>query len=248
MPHLSRTTKLVIIALMFCVLPVMGQLRRTAFFPQRIGAAAAGGAAFSDDFNRADSDSLGANWTEADPDIDILNNNAQLVDGSFGGLFAIYTNTACSTVNQYVQINHAGTSESSYDQIPVRYTDASTEFYYFEFGVATIDWYHLTAIGGTATQINASSGTPTETGAGAVFSITITGTGDNTVVRIWTDSALLGTTPVSADNWNGDTTPTATFTDNPANPVDAGSYVGIGGTQNIANDIEFNSFLGGDIP
>jgi hypothetical protein len=213
----------------------------------RIGAAA-GGASFSDDFNRANNDLLGSNWTEDDPDIDILNNNAQLVDGSFGGLFAFYTGTACNTVNQYVQVELAGTSEGDYVQIPIRYSNSTTEFYYLEFSASTVDWYHMSQIGGAATQINASSGTPANVGAGAVYSITITGTGDSTVVRVWTDSGHLGIAPTSADTWNGDNTPDATFTDNPANPVDAGNYVGLGGTQNTANWIEFDDFYGGDIP
>lgn len=211
------------------------------------GSKAASGAAFSDNFNRGNSDSLGANWTEAAADIDILSNNAQLVDGSFGDMFAIYTGTACSTVNQYVQVQLAGTSESAYLQMPLRYTDGSTEFYYIEFAATTAEWYHMTAIGGTPTKLNAVNGSFVGLGAGSVISITITGTGDNTVIRIWDDVAV-GTTPTAAGTWDGDSTPTASFADNPANPVDSGSYVGIGGTQNLANDIEINDFEGGDLP
>lgn len=67
-------------------------------------AAGGGGAAFSDDFNRADSTSLGANWTEQTSDIEIFSNTFRIVSGSFVNTVAIF-NTATTTVNQYAQFS-----------------------------------------------------------------------------------------------------------------------------------------------
>lgn len=204
-----------------------------------ISAGGGGGlAAFSDDFNRADSDSLGANWTEADGDIDIFSNTARLGDGSFGENFAIYTATSCTTVNQYIKLTIV--TENNYPQIPIRYTNSSSPFYYIEFSNSSVDWFHTTQIGGTDTQINSSPGT-VSLYPGVVIGIAISGTGSSTEVKIWIDPGS-GTDPTT---WGA---ADVTFTDNPPSPVDTGGYVGIGGVQSAANSVRYENFYGGDTP
>lgn len=203
-----------------------------------------GGASFSDDFNRADSASLGANWTEAQGDAKILSNAYTSVTGSFGQIVSIYSGAACTTTDQYVRATLAQFPASSQiHSIFLRYTDASTEFYEIQissFG-NTIKWMHWTAIAGTQTEIASQSYTPTY--PVTALGVTISGTGNSTVINVWTDASGL---PTGDGNWNGDTSPNFTFTDNPANPVDAGNYVGIGGL--TSTEFYFDDFAGGDTP
>lgn len=206
-------------------------------------AAGGGLAAFSDNFDRANSTTLGANWTEDDPDLDIFSNTLRIVDGGFAQTYAFHT-TSCSTVNQYGQIEIA--AEGGFPTMAFRYVNSSTEFYFMSFGAITVNWNHAASLAGAQTQINAASGTIAMS-AGTILSVTITGTGNSTVVRVW-DDVPSGTTPTSASSWNGDTTPDATFTDDPGNPVDTGFLIGIGGAQNTGNTERFDDFFGGDIP
>jgi len=198
-------------------------------------------AAFSDDFDRADSDSLGPNWTEADGDADIHSNTLRLSEGGFGENFPIYTGEACTTVNQYVLfvlVNAAG-----YPQIPLRYTNSSSPFYFLEFSGSSVDWYHKSQIGGTSTQVNAVSGSISVTD-GITLGMTVTGTGNSTEVKVWT-SFSGGYSPSDPTTWGA---ATVTFTDNPASPVDTGGYVGLGGVQGSADTLRINNFYGGDVP
>lgn len=196
-------------------------------------------AAFSDDFNRADSDSLGANWTEADGDIDIFSNTARLSEGGFGENYAIYSATSCTTVEQFVRFTM--TAEGGYPSIPLRYTNSSSAFYVIEFSNTTVDWYHKSAIGGTSTQINASSGS-ISISSGSVLAMSISGTGTSTEVKVWINPTS-GTVNLPS-TWGA---ATVTFTDNPASPVDTGGYVGLGGAQGSADTVRYDNFYGGDI-
>lgn len=197
-------------------------------------------ASFSDDFDRADSDSLGANWTEADGDIDIFSNTARLSEGGFGENFAIYSATACTTVNQFVRLTIV--IATGYPQIPLRYTNSSSPFYFLEFSGSSVDWYHKSQIGGTSTQINAAPGSISITD-GTVIGMSVEGTGASTVVKIWINPT--SGSPDDPTSWGA---ATVTFTDNPASPVDTGGYVGIGGVQGSADSLRYNNFYGGDVP
>lgn len=207
------------------------------------GGGGGGAQAFSDDFNRADADSLGANWTEFGPDTDIASNQAS-APNSFGNESkgAAYTGTACSSVNQYVKITIP--TDVSKAGALLRYTDASTECYAVRMDLLNdiFTWDHLTSPAGTASQIGFSS--TLTLGPGDVMGVTITGTGNSTVIRVWINPTGL---PVSASNWDGDTTPDHSFTDDPADAVDTGNYVGIQGVWS-GGVITWDNFFGGDIP
>lgn len=207
--------------------------------------AAAGPTSFSDDFNRADSDSLGANWTEADTDIDIASNTAT-VPLTFDNTrnLAVYTGTACTTVNEYVKVA-ATFSGTCKPELVLRYTNSSTAFYtlYFDTTNNLLYWEHLTQIGGTETTVGGPTALTIATGD--TLAATITGTGAGTEIRLWVNAT--GAAPDSATSWGGDTTPDVSFTDNPASAVDTGPYVGICGLANNVNAV-FDNFSGGDIP
>ena len=226
---------------------ITGNARLTGniFLGQTNPPAGGGGlAAFSDDFNRANSSALGANWSEDDPDLDIFSNTLRIVDGSgsYPPTLAIY-NTATTTVNQYVQFTVA--TSGGYPVIALRYADASSAYYQIEFDATTAYWSHVASVGGTATAI--ANGAFSGIAAGEIVSVTITGTGTGTVIRLW-KGMTSGSLPSAADIWAGDNTPDLSFTTDPASPVNTGNKVGLGGSQATANTEQLDNFYGGDVP
>lgn len=215
-------------------------------------AAAPAKASFSDNFNRADNDDLGANWTEIDTDLDIVSNALSMITGGGAATSAIYTGTATNGVDQYVSVDITWLATNTFPVIILRYTDASSHLYGIECDYyCTCYWKHYATyanIGGGNTI-----GDATDIGGGChtaprKLGVTIAGTGDDTVVRVW--YAPTATTPVSATEWDsGDSTPDVAWTTNPgANAVDTGNYVGLGGSQTTASQTSFDNFFGGDIP
>lgn len=213
--------------------------------------AAAGGQAFSDDFERA---TLGDNWTVAAGTIGINTNQYfNPTAGSYAANFAIYDATALDTVSQYVKVSCPAGSDGWYPQIMLRSSvNGAAHFYAIEIDTSTdgaLVWYEYEGVSGTANQI--TTGTLGATFIGHTVGITITGTGANTDVRLWYDPTGL---PTAADNWNGDTTPTVAWTTvDPTNvggndySVDTGNYVGLGG-QFTSGTVLLDNFFGGDIP
>jgi hypothetical protein len=210
------------------------------------GGGGGGLAAFSDDFNRADADALGANWTEISGDIDISGNAASATTGAYAYVFATY-NSPVTTVNQYAYVIFPG-GVVEYPQILFRYTNSSSPFYHVEINCynSITSFYSRSALAGTSTLIS-EVGTAGSACGGASYGITLTGTGASTVVRIWRNPT--GSTPTSATDWGGDTTPDYTHNTNPgANAVDTGLTIGIGGQQNDPNTVKYDAWGGGDIP
>ncbi len=209
--------------------------------PEEVG----GGASFSDAFTRTDNDSLGANWTEADTDIDIVSNAAKSA-GTFDNSqsFAIYTGTACNTVSQYVKMTWTSTGISR-PSIYLRYT-ASGPYYEVSFNQTDdlVYWIHWTGVGGTRTEIPVTPPSLTM-GTTETVGVTITGTGNSTVVKVWLSPT--GDAPTDASTWGGSAS-NVTFTDDPASAVNTGNNVGIGTGLNNNSDVIIDDFFGGDIP
>jgi len=209
--------------------------------------ASGGGGGFSDDFNRADGDSLGGNWTEIG-DVDIASNAAnspQTFDNNLRG--AAYTATSCGSVNQYVKVtltsNNSGGNVAP--GVLLRYTDASSPCYNVRFAIASdiARWNRLATPTPTGTDAAVDNDQLT-VAPGDVVGITIGGTGASTVVRIWVNPTGL---PSAVDNWDGDTTPSLSLTVDPGTPVDTGNYVGICGLGSLGV-LEWDDFYGGGLP
>lgn len=204
---------------------------------------------FSDNFNRADNDSLGSDWTEVVGDTDIVSNQMSFRTTGWDPI-AVVHNTACSTVNQYMKVTFP--SPAGYPVFILRYTNSSSHYYGIAFETlnsADAIWKHYSStseIGAPATTI--ASGDVGSFTAGDSLGITITGTGNDTVIRLWKNPTA--NTPISASEWDsGDTSPEVTFTTDPGtNAVDSGSYLGIHGAQSTAGTLVFDNFYGGDIP
>lgn len=201
---------------------------------------------FSDDFNRANSCDLGANWEQWGGTACINSNAYRLSTGSFAQVTTMYA-TSANSLTQYVKVTVGVNSQ--YPWLVFRGTSSTDPFYTLQLdgNNATIDWYHYA-------DASAASGTAIGSGGtipGGAFSvgttlcITVDGTGASTVVRIW--RACTGT-PSAADNWNGDTTPDLSLTDDPgASAVDSGMQVGIGGQQGSADTVTLEDFFGGGL-
>jgi len=199
--------------------------------------------AASDDFNRANSDSLGANWTEAAGDQDILTNELDMVSMDFVEQIVIYG--ASSGTNQYVKATWSGTQSSSiFPRFVLRYTNGSTEFYSIEIDAADgAEWSHNTQLAGTGTVIATAAIAVAE---GDVFAATITGTVNSTEVRIWKNPT--GDMPDSATSWGGDSTPDITWLEDPGNPVDSGNFTGLGVFHNEGGGgVTFDNWSTGDL-
>lgn len=203
------------------------------------------GAAFSDDFNRANG-ALGANWSAYAGAADINTNTWRMNTASFGQVCTGYVGTSCNTVNQYAKITFG--ADAQYPSVYFRLTDGSSASYEILFDGNNGDafWYHHATPGASGTQIGATVNLGQALNNDTI-GITITGTGANTDIRMWINPTNL---PTSASNWDGDTTPDGTWltTDPGANAVDTGNQVGIGGQEGAANTVRLENFFGGDIP
>ena len=208
------------------------------FLSGRPPVAAPSGVNFSDNFNRADSTNLGANWTEASGDAEIVSNIMRLMTGGYADNFMIYTGTATSTVDQYVKftIEAAFTADARFPCVVFRYTNTSTPFYVVFFNVNgdNLTWQRYATTAGAATVIETSGTLAIATGD--IFGVTISGTGTATVVRVW--KTPTGDIPTSESDWGGDTTPDISFTVDPASAVNTGNNVGIGGEQQTGTDTQ----------
>jgi hypothetical protein len=205
-----------------------------------------GAAAFSDDFNRADADGLGANWTEAAGDGDIFSNTYRISSGSFANVTSVH-NTSTGSLTQYVKVTIT-TAGAQYPWLVFRYTDGSSPYYTFQLdgNSADVSWYHFaSAAASSGTEISTAVNLGGGAFSGQTLGITITGTGASTVVRLWRGCTGL---PSAADNWNGDTTPSASWSVDPGgSSVNTGMLVGIGGQQSAADTNRLEDFFGGGL-
>lgn len=199
----------------------------------------------SDDFDRPDNVSLGSNWTEAYSDQDILSNRLNLRTGGYVKNLAIFSGSATASTDQYVKAVVYSTASGGYPEMVFRYTNSSSAYYAIEFNVDgdTALWRRYPTAAGSSADISAATAITVTTGD--VFGITVSGTGDSTVVRIWRNPT--GNFPNSATDWGGDSSPDITFTDNPASPVNSGTYAGVGGYQSTVGTISFDNFFTGDV-
>lgn len=208
----------------------------------------ASGVSFSDDFNRADAATLGANWTVlAGNGMSVSNNQAIATeyDSQYDKNAAVY-NTNTATVSQYAKVTINGGEAAGngiYPQILLR-VNGTNECYSIEIkpNENLIELQYYTNAAGSATVIASAS---TAIATNDTFAVTVSGTGNSTVWRVWINPTGL---PTAADNWDGDTTPTATFTDDPAVAADTGLGVGLAVYVQLNVYCKLDDFFGGDIP
>lgn len=229
-----------------CWLALANQAKKQSVgsLEQRVVASGGGGGlgAFSDDFNRANSDSLGSNWTEGGGDGDIASNTYVIGTGGFGVVNSVH-NTSCGSVTQYAMVTLGVNHE--YPWLIFRYTDASSPFYAVQISGSTAlcEWYYFTSAADSSGDL---IGTVDIGGdlTGHTVAMTCSGTGTSTVITIWRQVTGL---PSAAGNWNGDTTPDGTISNDPASPKDTGNFVGIGGQAVTGGTVTLDNFFGGGL-
>jgi hypothetical protein len=234
--------------------------------------AVVGGASFSDDFNRDNSDNLGSNWTvptgagayhilnqQAEPQIDHIDDDA------------IY-NTACFGVDQYAlfQITIFGDiAYYDYEGVIFRYPDPAIEnsitqpcpFYIVNYNHKSQEfiWTRYSYIGGTQGygQRDLNWSTTLTVTNGDYFGITIVGIGINTAVRIWHFTSPPTNKFPSSDGslWDGAGPNVISSTsgqpvfyyDSGIDYVDTGNYIGLTSYYQYGTTPLFDNFYGGDI-
>jgi hypothetical protein len=202
-----------------------------------------------DDFTRANGDP-GANWTEAAGVYEISSNVLVPQTDAFAKNVLIYSGEALTTENQAVKITV--TSNSDYPGIVFRYTDAANAFYiiYFMDNENKVRWDRAASVADAEVNHTIRDEENLTVDSGDTFGVTMVGTGNSTVVRVWKNpTGGVNSITSSGTIWDGDATPDVTLTDDPASPVNSGVYVGLtdlfGGT---APQITYDNFHAGDIP
>ena len=204
--------------------------------------------AISDNFNRTDAGSLGANWSEVvtqGSGFEISSNTVRLTTG-IGNVVAIHQ-TQTKTINQYSKFKILYKETDVVYGWVFRYLNSSSPFYLLELNgnaPGTLIWYSCpdTGMAGSAIATTALAHSINDT-----IGVTIAGTGNDTVVRFWKNPTA--NYPKSATEWDdGDTTPDVAITDNPATAADTGRYLGIDCNQYANNLFAIDDFFGGDAP
>lgn len=213
-----------------------------------------GPAAFSYDFTGSNNDPWNTTiFTEVDGNVNIQGNTGNFVEGGFDSVLAVTTDS-CTTVSQYHKFILSTVPALSFLHAAFRYTDASSPFYTVEIDVnnGNASWYRYASLSdwqsGTSTTIGTAVLSGGALSVSDLIAITLDGTGTSTVIRIWVDPDGAANTPTSPSNWGGDTTPTASITDDPASPVNTGLKLGLGIAQNTANSQRIDNWFGGDTP
>lgn len=207
------------------------------------GGGGGGGGSCSDTFDRADSTSLGADWTEEAGDFAIFSNTLRQVNGSYANNLAIFSGTCGSSTTQFikVQITNDG---GDYPGLVFRFTNAASAYYVvYHDANALWDWNYCPSVGGSCSSIGTcDSGTFAD---GDSYGVTLEGSDTATNIRIWKNPTA--DEPVSKTEWDmGDTTPDATCSQDPPTPVNSGTKTGLAGAAGSANVIRFNDFKSGD--
>lgn len=108
---------------------------------------------FSDDFNRADSSNLGANWVEVSGDWSIVSN--QLSPGSAGGTILLRAATAMATNNNYAQATIAATTAASHGVWCRGNSNLTSGYLWRNDGTS---WDLFSVVGGSFTNIGTFAG------------------------------------------------------------------------------------------
>lgn len=140
---------------------------------------------------------------------------------------------------------------TSYPTFVLRYLDSTHGFYVVTLPyTAELHWeYFENAADTSGTQIGTTRDIKPgqDFVDGDIIGVTITGKGDNTIVRVWLNPT--NPTPAAVDGWDtAEDTAITTWTDNPVVAADDGTKVGFRVIQNAANDNSFDDFYAGDPP
>lgn len=199
---------------------------------------------FDDDFDRGNNSDVGNGWAEdaGSGNWSIQDSLCQLVGGVSS--VCVQSGTPMSGALQYVKVTPAvNDAANCFAGVLLRYTNSSSAHYGIYFSQAAVEWYSATnATTGLFNELVQATGT----WAGETVGVTVKGTGDNTVIRIWFDPTA-DVPEANGETWDS-TVPDISFTTNPVGAVNTGNIVGLGGGGADSGDIiTYNNFFAGTI-
>lgn len=201
----------------------------------------AAGQAYSDDFSAGD---LSA-WIENRAVDWVLDDPSDNVDGIRVAEQMLLYNSATDDVTQYAKIKLVANAKGG---VCLRYVDGVSSYYLVyitstpELVWTRWDWTGANDPDYKETIQNDGGALAGDFGAGDTIAVTVQGTSNQTVVKIWRNPT--NNTPFSKDFWdNGADAADLTFQDNPPTPCNTGTYTGIGAYG--ANT--FDDFFAGDV-
>jgi len=130
---------------------------------------------FSDNFDRADSTSLGANWTEAVGDVQVVSNKV----GSVGATWAeVYDNFTIGSADYKVSATQiCNTPAGNFIEIFARYTDWNNCYMvYNQFSEGDTTAYLFKRVSGTQTQLGSTYTFAKDDGHDTKFTVSCVGT------------------------------------------------------------------------
>ena len=173
---------------------------------------------YSDNFDRANSTTVGGNWVEINGDWEILSNHLHVLTVGASGQDRVHNTGVPSSADYSVQetVTHTGTTGSHWLGVMGRFDGTNTYYTLIYLETGDLKLYYINA--GTFNQLGSTySNTPS---GGTAFTLKLTMTGDQIsgyldgVLRIGpiTDGniTVAGTAGTSAD---GDNTPAGDFVD-----------------------------------
>jgi hypothetical protein len=249
---LKASSGLFIPAALGILLPSRGRAQQAWFRAvaanQKAAAGGGGKSSFSDNFNRGNETPLAGNWTVVSGTVNLTSNEVQAPNTSdFTEKEAVYSATACTTVEQYVKVTLSSTNPNGCRPGAIfRYTNSGSAYYeiwvLLDTPFSTVYWEQIDSVGGTQNGVGTylfSTLVP-----GDAVGIVCTGTGTGTAINVW--ERPTANAPTTNALWDGGA-PSFSITDDPASPVNTGGYLGIGGI-GAAGIIAWDNFFGGDIP
>lgn len=175
MQTLLRTSISLILAIAPCV------AQKAIFFGQNVTVNS--GASASDDFNRADSSTLGPNWTDDIAGIGIFSNHAKGTSGNQGS----HWNAVTFATDQYAEVTFSTYANLGTCNGPA--VRAGGGDFYWAVACGTTDIYVQRVIGGVNTGIATMTASIT---AGTVIRMEAIGTGASVTLRVYKDGVQLG--------------------------------------------------------
>lgn len=211
------------------------------------GVVGGGPTSFSDTFGSGSA--LDGDWTVVSGAFSVAGGSVSFDTGSYNRMAAVHSGTDCNSLTQYAgaQFTSNAGGSGKYPEFLLRYTDASSGHYSIQIGVNedTCQLYYYPNGTGSGTQIGTDKALTGVDDNDKIF-VTIEGTGTGTIWRVWLNPTA--NSPVSASEFDsGDSTPDASWTDDPPTPVNTGEIVGIGGYHISAGEIKMGDFWGGGL-
>jgi hypothetical protein len=174
-------------------------------------------------------------------------NTAVCNSDSWSQTDALHT-TSVGSANQFIKATLTFDANTLIGFV-LRATNITTHFYYLFFGTDTGGawWGHGIAAGASTTGTDIVADGASGLSSGDSVGVTITGSGNSVVIRIWKNPTA--NAPISVTEWDsGDSTPDLSITTDPGtDAVDSGNLVGVSCAQSTGGVGKIDNFYAGSV-